>query len=45
MIAAKLFHGEAPCAASDGEKAADGLSQAFDGAAKEIVEWTAATAK
>ena len=45
VIAAKLFHGEAPCAASDGEKAAEALSQAFDGAAKEIVAWTAATAR
>jgi len=45
VIAAKLFHGEAPCSAGDGEKAADGLSEAFDAAAKAIVEWTAATAK
>lgn len=45
VIAAKLFHGEAPCATRDGEKAADGLSQAFDEAARQIVEWTAATAK
>ncbi|HXT07396.1 MAG TPA: ABC-type transport auxiliary lipoprotein family protein [Roseiarcus sp.] len=45
VVAAKLFHGEAPATVADGEAAADALSRAFDGAAKEIVEWTAATAK
>jgi ABC-type uncharacterized transport system auxiliary subunit len=45
VIAAKLFHGEAPSSAADGEAAADALSQAFGGIAKEMVEWTAASAK
>ena len=45
VIAARPFLGQAPCASEDGEKAAEGLSQAFASAAKEIVVWTAATAK
>jgi phospholipid/cholesterol/gamma-HCH transport system substrate-binding protein len=45
IIVAKLFHGEAPATAADGEAAAEALSQAFDGTARAIVEWTAAAAK
>jgi phospholipid/cholesterol/gamma-HCH transport system substrate-binding protein len=42
VAATKVFRGEAPCAAGDGEAAAQGLSAAFGEVAKAVVEWTAA---
>ena len=45
IAAAKVFHATAPCTAPDGAAAAEGLSAAFDEAAKGIVGWTASGGK
>ena len=45
IVAAKLFHATAPGSAGDGAAAASALSAAFGEVAKELVAWTAETAK